>query len=553
MAFLNRLEKMQISFKDLLDKTQKDFIKKIQGEIRLKEIIKEEKKNFNYDLGYLLINCSEQDIGGLVYNLFLETKKENINEKIIKDKIYTKISNLLPEDIAVILPIDNPLKKKYYEKKKYYNFKQYMKALNDNDRDLANYKISIIYTYSNIVNIIDGYNHGEFMISSINKEENLKIHIEEIKNKNKNKNDNHYILIKFEDYNSNKIQYTSDYINNYCKDDEYHYIFVIYLHRNMNSDNKIKQRIFSIPNIYNNINQLFIDNLAAPEITLSDILDKNVKDIIFSSDVFKNLDKEFREKLSNFVYEKMMEKTKIELNQNSKMSDLITFLTKKYGGSNNISIENEEKYSDEIINYMMYNDKEFKNNIIKKAKELIEIDKDVQGDCLNLVNKMFKENYVNKDKIDIISCILDYIKEKIFEKYLNIIFVVLEDNNFLTTLLEINKSTYKLDINDKDVRPNNSNIIKDLENKFLKEINVDNDKNYEPKFLFNYKIPGFYNFYKSLSDYLNKEISTEFFNNEKNLRDIDLNDDPNIAKEKEDFHEKEEDLLKKVTETIEKK
>ena len=85
------------------------------------------------------------------------------------------------------------------------------------------------------------------------------------------------------------------------------------------------------------------------------------------------------------------------------------------------------------------------------------------------------------------------------------------------------------------------------------EINVDNDKNYEPKFLFNYKIPGFYNFYKSLSDYLTKEISTEFFNNEKNLRDIDLNDDPNIAKEKEDFHEKEEDLLKKVTETIEKK
>ena len=102
---------------------------------------------------------------------------------------------------------------------------------------------------------------------------------------------------------------------------------------------------------------------------------------------------------------------------------------------------------------------------------------------------MFKENYVNKDKIDIISCILDYIKEKIFEKYLNIIFVVLEDNNFLTTLLEINKSTYKLDINDKDVRPNNSNIIKDLENKFLKEINVDNDKNYKHKFLFNYKIP----------------------------------------------------------------
>jgi hypothetical protein len=560
MAFLNRLEKMQIHFSELLDITQKDLIRKIEEETRLEEEIKSEREKYNFDLYSLLINCSEQDIGGLVYYLFLENKKDNINENkdkinenIIKDRIYTKISILLPQDIAVILPEDNPIKKKYYEKKKYYNFQQYIKALNANDKDLTNFKISIIYTFSNIVNIIEGYNHDEFMISAIRTEEKLKTQIDDIKNKNKNDNKNTYILIKFEDYNSNKIQFVADYINRCCKDDEYHYIFIIYIHRNMKSDNKIKQRIFSIPNIYNNINQLFIDNLAAPEITLSDILDKNVKDIIFSSDVFKNLDKEFREKLSNFVYEKMMEKTKIELNQNSKMSDLITFLTKKYGGSNNISIENEEKYSDEIINYMMYNDKEFKNNIIKKAKEIKEIDKDVQGDCLNLVNKMFKENYVNKDKIDIISCILDYIKEKIFEKYLNIIFVVLEDNNFLTTLLEINKSTYKLDINDKDVRPNNSNIIKDLENKFLKEINVDNDKNYEPKFLFNYKIPGFYNFYKSLSDYLTKEISTEFFNNEKNLRDIDLNDDPNIAKEKEDFHEKEEDLLKKVTETIEKK
>ena len=51
--------------------------------------------------------------------------------------------------------------------------------------------------------------------------------------------------------------------------------------------------------------------------------------------------------------------------------------------------------------------------------------------ALVLSKKMLKENYVNKDKIDIISCILDYIKEKVFVKYLNHIFAVLEDNNFL--------------------------------------------------------------------------------------------------------------------------
>ncbi len=38
------------------------------------------------------------------------------------------------------------------------------------------------------------------------------------------------------------------------------------------------------------------------------------------------------------------------------------------------------------------------------------------------------------------------------------------------------------------------------------------------KFLFNYKIPWFYDFYKKLSDLIDKNISVEYFNNEKKLR-----------------------------------
>ena len=53
MAFLNILEKMQISFKNLLDKNQKDSIINIFEEIRLKEKIKAEKSQINYDLNYL--------------------------------------------------------------------------------------------------------------------------------------------------------------------------------------------------------------------------------------------------------------------------------------------------------------------------------------------------------------------------------------------------------------------------------------------------------------------------------------------------------------------
>ena len=52
------------------------------------------------------------------------------------------------------------------------------------------------------------------MISAISTEEKLKTQIDDIKNKNKKDGNKFYILIRFEDFNSNKIQFTSDYINN---------------------------------------------------------------------------------------------------------------------------------------------------------------------------------------------------------------------------------------------------------------------------------------------------------------------------------------------------
>ena len=549
MAFLNRLEKMKINFQDLLEKKQKDLTKKIEDEIGLKTEINKERYKFNYDLGNLLINCKEQDIGGLVYCLFLETKNENINEDNIKEKIYTKISNLLPQDVVVILPERNPLKEKYYLKKKYNNFKQYMKALTEGDKDLKNYKISIIYTFSNVVNSIEGYKNDEFMISGISSEEKLKTRIEDIKNTNAKNKKEHYILIRFEDLNSDKLQYIADYIESYCNDD-YHYLLIIYLHRKMDSDKK-KQRIYSIPNIYNDINQLFIDNLDGPEITLKFLLTRNIKDILISSNVFSNLDKEFRDILTDFVYDRMPNIIQIGLEQSSQTSDLSTFLTKNYGGKKSSFTTIEEKYSKEIVDYMLYNDRDFKDKIIKKAKELVSMDKNTPEDCFSLVNKMLKENYMNKDKIDIISCILDYIKENIFSKYLKLIFDILEDNNFLTSLLVVNNNkTIKLDKTDTKPKPDNSKIIKELETNFLNEIKIEDNKKYEPKFLINYKIPGFYNFYKEISEYLTKEISTEFYNNEKKLRDIDLNEDL-VDKKIGDFHEKEDELLQKVLKTIE--
>ena len=545
MAFLNRLEKMQISYKELLDNEQKELINNIQDEIRLKEVIK--KKKYNYDLYNLLINCREKDLGGLVYYFSSEAKKEKI-EKVndfVKEKIFNKMSILLPEDIVLILDSEI-LKDKYFEKKKYYNFKQYMKSLSVDDKDLCDFKISIIYTFSNIANIIEGYNNDEgFMISEINTEEALKTKI----NDNKNKKKGRFILIRFEYYNSNKMQFVADFIKCYCKEDDYHYIFIVYLNRNFNFDTIERQRIYSIPNIDDKINQLFIDNLEGPEIKLDSLLNQSIKDIMFS-DAFSDLDKEFKDSLNDFIYDKFPKKNKFELDQNNKMLELSFYLNQKYGEKNQ---ENDiDKYIDEITNYFQYDDIDFKNAIISKAKELIESDEDAsKDDCYDLVNKMLGESYMNENKIDIISTILGYIKENVFIKYLKYIFNVLEDNNIFTTLLEINQEkSCKLEINDKGTTDNNSKIIKDIQTKFLKEIKY-NDKEYKPKFISNYKIPGFYNFYKNLSDYLTKNITNEYLNNEKKLRNLDLDENLNIVKEKTEFNGKEEDLLQKVKKVIE--
>ena len=532
IAFLNRLEKMEISFIDLLNNNQKRLIMKILNEIRMKEVIKKAQSNINYDLNHLLINCNKEEIGGLVYYLSLENKKEKIDEDFIKEQIYSKISKMLPQDIIVNLPKESPLK--YFSERKYNNFLEYLDLLESNREDnINNYKISIIYTFSNIISYVEGpdkINH--LYISEIQTENQLKSYIDDIKSINKYGKNNYIISIHFEQYNSDKIQFISSYINNYCKDDCYNYIFIIHIQRSFENEKK-KEKIYSIPNIYDNINQLFIDNLQGAKTSLKDILEKNIKEVMFNMEIFKNLDIEFIDSLINFVYDSIDEKSKNETN---------LLFGKFYDEKVEKNRLNEEKYKEDILIYMS-NDLEFKNGLIKKAKELIEIDDDVQGSCLNIINKMFKLKLINKNSIDLITCLFDYIKENLFKKNLLFIFNVLEDNNFLTTLIEINKDrNIKLDKNDK-----NGIIINELKSKFLNEIKVDKGKIYKPKFLFCYKVPGFYNFYKILSDYLNKNISKDYFNIEKKLRNDSINESKNI---KILFHEKEKELLNKTFEKI---
>ena len=127
---------------------------------------------------------------------------------------------------------------------------------------------------------------------------------------------------------------------------------------------------------------------------------------------------------------------------------------------------------------------------------------------------------------------MKYLKEEIFSKYIKYIFTALEDNNILTTLIQIQ--------NDKNNKIK-ENIIKELLEKFL-ELLTYNEKNiYNPKILYNYKIPGFYNSYKNLSDYINDSIAINYFTCEKNLRKYESK--AIAIKKKNEFYKKEKELL----------
>ena len=511
MAFLNRLEKMKITFDKLLNEEQRKLTTRIMGEIGLNERIEIFQKSVKYNLSDLLINCGKEDIEGLVYNHYIDMKRNNnkkIDENQIKERIYKKICNILPQDVISILAPDNIIKT-YYDEKEYYNFKQYIK-----DKEYIKYKISIIYTFSGLANIIDGSNNEmSFIISEIKNENQLKITIDELKKKNENNKytKDYKILIHFEQLNTNKIQFVSNFIiKNYKEKENYRYIFIIHIKRNFDFENKEEKkqnknnetnkedkkqenkkskvkkterkkeekksdRIYSIPNINQDINQLFIDNLNGNDIKLKDLLEKSIKEILDDNDELMNLDKEFKRALSSFVYRELIEKNK-KKNLNVKI---------KY------NLLNEHNYNEEIIKYMD-EDEDFKKKITNKAKDLININNEARGNCKSLVDKIMKN--MGKNNLDIISCLSDYIKEQIFNKYLLYIFKVLEDNNFLTTLVEIKK--------DKDNQLDD-NLIDMLKNKFLESIKNDN-KSYEPKFVFNYKIPGLFNFYKNLSNYIKK-------------------------------------------------
>ena len=518
LNLINKFEKINLSFEKLLDSKLKNISKNIIDNIGLKNKI-ERKSDLNYSLKNLLINCEDEEIEGLIYYLNKsikqkknnfndeETDEDNFDEDILKEEVIEKIYKILPQDIICILPENNIIKKKYYLSKNIYNLKNYV----DIEEKEKRYKISIIYTFTSVSNIIEGINRRmSCIISDIKSENEFKNIIDEIKIKNeKNKYDKgDYIYIHIEQSDSKKIKFITNYILYNLKSEKYNYIIIIYINRNFNKQNF--EKIYSLPDINPDINQIFIDNLNYDyKITLKDILSTNDIKSIFTK---------FEEIEGQLIINEEFDKT------------LVNFLKKELieiGFDYNNSLE----YINNIKNYL-YEEDSIKKTIIEMTYKYID-DKLEEKNIKDLIDKIYYDNLINKYTVDFASFLIEYIKEEIFDKNLINIFKILEDNNILTTLIENKKREEGImDIN----------LIKEIIKQYLNEKLSEENNVYKCKFLYNYNIPGLYNFFEFLSNYINKNVSICYYNKEKQLRELLIEDNEKLK----EFQELEEHLLNNV-------
>ena len=487
--FLNRFEKIIISIRELLNPFQKKISSDLlSNECDFKSKLEKQENKLNYNMKDLLIGCKEEDIQGLVYDY---SKDDEKSEEAVKSYVIKKIVKLLPQDIIVNLPDDDRIKIEYFKNKKYNNIKEYINKKDDI------YKISIIYTFTNITDnipVLDDYGES-ILISEIKSEKDLKKRIFIINsNYQKSPKPKRYIFLRFTQSNSQYLNFVVPFLKANFQE---HIYFICIIHIKRNFDEKDKKdkmpkkdklkKIDNVPNLYNTVEQLFIDNLKnlkeddeSTKINLEKILRNSVTDLLDYID----LPKEFEKALQIFI--------------NKHLSNNTNLLK---GEDDNI---NQENYLTHLENYFK-NDQKLMNNIIHKAKDLINFNGSV------LIKKIYEKKCINKNSIDIISIILDYIREKLISQYFMDILENLEDNNFITSLLVLSNKNKEIEIL-------NQEIIEEIEDAYISQLNYEEKNNYDLKFDLNYFLPGFYNIIRELSNIISKNYSDNFMSNEKKLR-----------------------------------
>ena len=496
LPFLSRFEKYLINFENLLDEKDREKSKIINNFI--KKLISV--KDINYNMNNLLVNTNEDIINGYVY--LYKNRENNSYKDIIKEKIIP----ILSQDIIFTLPFSNLDKKEMesfkndiYSNYKFNSLEEYLKS---DKRGKEN--ILIVYTFSNIglsINLSEKDNYMEIIASQINNVFKFKQLLNEFyENKQYNS-----LIIKFDNNNSKYINFFISEISHYKEinkidNNNKKYIFVIGVRREFNQENLDK--ITTILMADDNVNQLFIDNIDGTELSINDIEEKNIDDYI--NNKYLNSKKLIIEGMIEFYGENNNEQigTAKGINSTNFMEKFMNF------------IEN----SDELIN-------EIKRIILSK------IDNNEK-----IIDSIIKNKSINQNTVDFITAIINYIKN-IFNENLKLFLEKTENNNFYTTIFMLNiknneknditqgflngkLNNYLFNISDEDILKNE--IINKIKKEFLKLLKDEkNDKIIDKtiNIKLNYKIPGFFNIYKDIKKYLEKEkISFDYKQDETEIR-----------------------------------
>jgi hypothetical protein len=84
-----------------------------------------------------------------------------------------------------------------------------------------------------------------------------------------------------------------------------------------------------------------------------------------------------------------------------------------------------------------------KDKIFATSYKLIDNNENDEQNCRDIIDKLYNNNYINEYTVDIASCLIEYIKDNIFNVYVRKVLLKLEDNNILTTLVELTKKDFK--------------------------------------------------------------------------------------------------------------
>ena len=437
---LNRFEKQIISFKDSLNNEQIELAEEIVKSLEQIKTFNNKEKKLVYNLPDLLINCTKDEIEGLIYKICQEHQDKANDKDFIESEILKIIVPTFCQDIIASVKYSgfNAGKNEnfankiidIYKKREINNFEQFLKKIKKNK--------NVIYTFSNVFQNVfqenNNFKYNEIDVEVILSENQ----VEEIIAKSYEEN-KEFLIIRFIEKNLDKMDNISYLINNYeakhLRNNNLKIIFLVHLTRKLNKNRNEKNMISTeelISNLDDSYDIIFIDNLKSERNDFINILD--IKD---PTKLINSIIKDF-----DSFFDKILNK-------------IISYLD--YIFLNQFSPINLKQYTDIILTKLILNKEEI---IVKFLREqLIEFTlKNVSK--IDFIPKVFTGKVFQNEDIDFFQVLETYISYEISNKLLNIVNYI-EKRGIFSCLLISEK---------KEIIFNNKIIKKQIEELFEVDI-----------------------------------------------------------------------------------